>query len=191
MSKRHISWFFCLVLFVFPYYVVRPVLFLDSSLVVYLFPFVVGVYAAIHIDKIDSWLNLLSPKMVLIASAFLIILFSFLRQTRFVPFFSGIKMDIFIAISLVIIVLVSVKAYGFRMNVISFIGKHSMNIYMVHTFIYYYFCSNIIYVSRFPLIIFILLLTYSLLLSVLIEFIKKIIHIKNFENYLLNKILLI
>ena len=53
------------------------------------------------------------------------------------------------------------------------LGKHSMNIFLFHTFIFYYWFSHWIYITRNPFIIFISLLIPCYLISVLIEFVKE------------------
>lgn len=58
---------------------------------------------------------------------------------------------------------------------LAFFGKHSMNIFLFHTFIYYMWFSDIIYITRNPFIIFLELLASCLLISVLLEGIKKLI----------------
>lgn len=60
-------------------------------------------------------------------------------------------------------------------NALAFLGKHSMNIFLFHTFIYYMWFRDIIYVTRNPLVIFLELLTACLLISVILESIKKLI----------------
>lgn len=52
------------------------------------------------------------------------------------------------------------------------LGKHSMNIFLFHTFIYYYWFTDYIYSTRNPIIIFIELMAVCYLISVSIEFIK-------------------
>lgn len=57
---------------------------------------------------------------------------------------------------------------------LKFIGKHSMNIFLVHTFIYLYFHSDFIYSFRNSWTILSVLLGTSLLVSIMIELLKKI-----------------
>ena len=53
-----------------------------------------------------------------------------------------------------------------------FLGKHSVNMWLVHTFYCYYYCKNIfIFVSN-PLLAFMVLLLLSLMTSIAIEYIK-------------------
>ena len=49
------------------------------------------------------------------------------------------------------------------------LGKHSMNIFLIHTFVYYFWFTDIMYFTKSPFIIFLTLLFTSILLSVLIE----------------------
>lgn len=52
------------------------------------------------------------------------------------------------------------------------LGKHSMNIFLFHTFIFLYWFKDWIYITRNPLLIFLSLLLSCWLISVVIEFIK-------------------
>lgn len=52
------------------------------------------------------------------------------------------------------------------------LGKHSMNIFLFHTFIYYYWFRDYIYITRSPILILLSLLLSCWIISVLIEFIK-------------------
>lgn len=63
-------------------------------------------------------------------------------------------------------------------NTLDFIGRHSSNIFMFHTFIYYYWFSSFIYGSRNPILIFMLLLCISLFISVILEFVKNSMKLK-------------
>ena len=73
-------------------------------------------------------------------------------------------------------------------NALIFIGKHSMNIFLFHTFIFYYWFRDEIYASHNPLIIFLLLLSTCIIISIILEYIKRIIHfetlLKKFNSLL-------
>jgi len=58
-------------------------------------------------------------------------------------------------------------------TVMVFLGKHSMNIFLFHTFIYYYWFRDFIYASRNPIIIFLTLLVICIPISMLLEWVKK------------------
>lgn len=57
-----------------------------------------------------------------------------------------------------------------------YLGKHAMNIYMIHTFIFRYYYEKFIYSFEYPILIFIVLIILSLSVSIILEFIKKAIH---------------
>lgn len=75
------------------------------------------------------------------------------------------------------------------LNIIfSFLGKHSANIYLIHTLLFYYWFPNFFYSIENPLIIFLLLISISLMFSILMEYIKDKIKYNKICNQILNKI---
>lgn len=60
----------------------------------------------------------------------------------------------------------------------AFLGKHAMNIYLVHTFFYMALWQKYIYYFKYAGITFLLLLASCLIYSVLLEFLKKITGLK-------------
>lgn len=58
-------------------------------------------------------------------------------------------------------------------QILSFLGKHSMNIYFVHTFFYMAIYQKFIYSFRYAGLIFLMLVLVSVLYSVVLEIIKK------------------
>ncbi len=71
---------------------------------------------------------------------------------------------------------------------LQFLGKHSFNIFLFHTFIYYYWFPDLIYASRNPLLIFFALLGSTLFISICLERIKEGIGFYRFQHYLIDKI---
>lgn len=67
----------------------------------------------------------------------------------------------------------SIKLYKWISVVLAFIGKHSMNIFLFHTFIFYFWFRDIVYASSNPIIIFITLLAFCIPISMVIEWMKK------------------
>ena len=57
-------------------------------------------------------------------------------------------------------------------SVMKNLGKHSMNIFLFHTFFFLYWFEDYIYITRNPLLIFLSLLLSCWIVSVVIEFIK-------------------
>lgn len=86
---------------------------------------------------------------------------------------------------------------------LAFIGTHSANIFMFHTFIYLKYMHDFIYGMKYPVLIFIVFTLICLIVSMLIEQLKKLIHYEKiglfanasiewfFEkcNYIIKKIL--
>lgn len=70
-------------------------------------------------------------------------------------------------------------------DLLRFIGKHATNIFLTHTFIYYYFHADFIYSFRDSWLILIVLLGINIGLAIVVELIKKITG----YNLLMNKIL--
>ena len=60
---------------------------------------------------------------------------------------------------------------------LAFIGRHSMNIFLFHTFIFYYFFPNFFYSFRIPGVIFFVLLVVCLVVSVALEKLKSLVGI--------------
>ena len=82
-------------------------------------------------------------------------------------------MDAFVAVGAAMFV-VSLRRLGMNMRILAFLGKHSANIYLIHTFInvYWHFSwlhNGIVMRSG---VNFIVLLVLSLLASVVLEWIK-------------------
>ena len=61
----------------------------------------------------------------------------------------------------------------FIQSILEFIGKHSMNIFLFHTFIYYYYFESLIFYSNNPIFIYGTLLFICLFISVILEIIKE------------------
>lgn len=84
------------------------------------------------------------------------------------------------------------KRYIIRLPIVKQIlcvfGKYSMDIFLIHTFIRYTFFQDFIYGFKYFWLISLVLFTISLLISVLIEFLKKIIHFDDIINIMTNKI---
>lgn len=154
------------------------------------FHFVLGIVVAINIDKISYILNKFDVRLVLISSLILCILCLVNRQYAFVPYITGVRMDAFL--SPIIALLVVCINHLLNSNIVSicftFLGKHSMNIYMVHTFIFYYFFNDFIYGFKYPIIIFAVLLLLSLVLSIAIEFVKNKLGFYKAIKYLTSKL---
>lgn len=101
--------------------------------------------------------------------------------------FYGISVSLYFGIGAVLWTYVSyeflapLKGVG---GIVSFIGKHSMNIFLTHTFLYYYYAKDFIYSFGSGIMIVTVLLGCSLVISVCIEGLKKAVRYSKLINYL-------
>lgn len=73
-------------------------------------------------------------------------------------------------------------------NILGFLGKHSMNIFLIHTFIRATYLENFIYSRGNFIVIAAVLLGLSLAISIILEFFKKLIRYDNLINKLIEVI---
>ena len=67
---------------------------------------------------------------------------------------------------------------------LAILGQHSMNIFLFHTFIYYFWFQDFIYSPRTPLLIFLLLMGICLMVSVCLERLKRALRLQELINYI-------
>lgn len=73
-------------------------------------------------------------------------------------------------------------------NIAEFIGKHSMNMYFFHAFIYQNWFYNFTYSLRYPALIFLFLLASTLMISIVIERMKKRLRIGRLVDLVSDKL---
>lgn len=81
------------------------------------------------------------------------------------------------AFLIICLLLTIVRKFPTVGTVLDFLGKHSANIFMTHTFFYLYFCGNLIYAPKYPFLIFLFLLGVCLVYSFLLEKVKFFVHL--------------
>ena len=167
-----------LVLFLWnPDDVLFPLTFVADGLPLYIKFFAEGIFIAIYMDRINLILNKVHPYVVGITST---ILSFFLLINRNMPWLEQLRkttIDFYAVIFIFISVVSLHKLAGKYMNAFIFVGKHSMNMYLLHTFILGCFFHNIIYGMKYPIIMFVVLFGTSLCLSIGLEFLKKKMHL--------------
>ncbi len=100
-------------------------------------------------------------------------------------FENPILWDVSITLNLVVLY-VTIGLPKFINKFFSFLGYHSWNIFLFHTFIYYYYFHDVIYWSGNPILIVLTLLAVCIPLSLAIEWLKETLGIKRL-HFLLNK----
>lgn len=156
---------------------------LPKDVYIWIFHFVIGITCALHIDKINYFLNRFNS---LILFGILLLIFGFLFYLRNFVIIFYLNNEIIaplLSANIVFLVLLTINIINNKIKVrntgkiMKFLGNHSMNIYMIHTFIYHYWFSNFIYSFKYPILIFFVLLAICLIISVLLEYGKKIVHL--------------
>ena len=105
----------------------------------------------------------------------LVALFVYLRMILVIPHWSGLRVDAFLTCSICLLVVSSIKDGSWLSTGLSFLGKHSGNIYLIHTFFNSYWHFSWLHSLRFMRsgVNFFVLLALSLLTSVLLEYMKQ------------------
>lgn len=137
----------------------------------WLFPFVIGMCAVEYNGLVDSIANKIGNKWSLVFATLFTIFWIFCRRYEFIPYFFGTRCDGFISLGLYFIIAL-IPMSNWLAVIMKFIGHHSSNIYMTHTFIYSRWLPWLIYAVHYSAIVFIWLLVVCLVISWLLEFVK-------------------
>lgn len=152
----------------------------SACLTLYLFPFVLGIHCAKGIVVPPPRIQRTS----LLACA--IILTSLWRQFGIGPV--GVYIDPLLVLEIILLFKSLNVKCPWIVATLSVIGRHSMNIFLFHTFIYYHYFEDSIYYTRNPLLIFITLLVVCLTISMGIEYLKKELHFAQCQQIIINKL---
>ena len=146
------------------------------------FPFVLGISWVLYQEKVAKWSNGIEKKIETnnYWSIGLLLLGILQRLYNIVPLgnITGIRFDGFLCLLLALCVALVLRRMKYTYMLLSFLGKHSINIYLIHTFLNYYW-EPIHYflhtnkVCRFMGLNMWILLLVCLLLSVILEFMKE------------------
>lgn len=143
-----------------------------NCLSVYILPFALGVGMALHAERINRILNTIPQNVLLGSLALATFIFLFLRGVPIFPEFSYFRVDPFATITFSLLVVCLCRSTKLNFAPLQFIGKHSMNMYLTHTFIFHYFYHDFFYGLKYPILMFLTLFGISLLVSVIIEHAK-------------------
>lgn len=174
VAMRNIVVSICIIIFLF----VNPgdVLYITeifaNCLSIYMLPFALGIGMALHAERINKVLNIIPQKILLGTLALATFIFLFLRGVPLFPEFSYFRVDPFATVALALFAVCLCRETKLKFAPLQFVGKHSMNMYLTHTFIFGYFFHDFIYGLGYPILMFLALFGISLLISVIIEFAK-------------------
>lgn len=143
-----------------------------NCLSIYMLPFCLGIAIALHSERINKILNIIPVRIVLYGSFFATVCLFFLRGVPLFPDFSYFRVDPFLTFSLVLAVVSICRATKLQFKPLQYIGKHSMNMYLTHSYILGYFFSEYVFALKYPIVMFIGVFSTSLLVSIAFEFVK-------------------
>lgn len=111
------------------------------------FPFILGIVWNLYEDKgikVQQWID--GHKYVAIfVSLFVLGCLIVLRMFPIIPHLEGIRIDGFLTCALALCVITISRHFRFLTSIFAFMGKHSINIYMIHTFFFLYWFSFFFY----------------------------------------------
>ena len=173
MKSRVISPWLLVLLYFNPGYYLNFLKFFAPGLPTYSVPFALGILVAIRGNEINKFLNKFNPYTIISLAIPITFLFLYMRNIAVTPYFIGIKVDPFAVISISLSVICVRRITGINFSAMAYVGTHSANMYLQHTFILGYFFPTLIYGIKNSLLIFVTLFSTSLFLSVVTESLKR------------------
>lgn len=150
--------------------------------------FLLGIYLAVYRDKFEMLMHKVGNQRMLGVLTLFFVFLCLNRQKAWIECLSWLNADPYIALVLAVLIAEITKLIAYQFPVFAFLGKHSMNMYMVHTFIFGYFFSSFIYGFKYPILIFMALLFSSLGVSITLEYVKHRIGFYSLINHISSKL---
>lgn len=147
----------------------------------YLFPFAVGVYLSKR-NILDRFVECISMRKVKASIVLTVSIFAVIVSGIFALFVRIIGMTVWAIVLIFVFIVIMENFPQILKNVVVYIGKHSMNIFLIHSFVYFYFSffANIVWHFDNAIWKFMSCLGISLLFSVCIEKVKEKIKLIQF-----------
>ncbi len=167
-----------------------PVLIVGSEVYPYILIFVMGIACAYY-DLINRFINLGKTASMKLIKAIVEMVIIIILCRAYFDLSSRVFWVIKTALLPFIICLFIVEfvtIIPFLKKILYYLGIHSMNMYLVHNFFRAYYLTDFLY-TRGHFVLTVLWLTgISLLLSIFIELMKKVLGYNRFINYILKKV---
>ena len=140
------------------------------------FPFVLGVVWKFYEGEANHMVldsKHIAPTICISLLFFIVTVI--VRMYPLIPHWSALRIDGFVACAVVLCVITILRRCEHLMIGFAFLGKHSMNIYMIHTFFNAYWHPEWLHTSAWMRegVNFIILMTICLLISMVIEYFKE------------------
>ncbi len=190
MQKSHITAFATLIgTFFMAKYNSRLALsfFNTAFLSMWLFSFVAGCFIAKYnlFSKLKSILQSSVAKKTLKFALYILLLSALVYQRMYGAVLKGTLLDGIFAFFVIAFGYEFVSSISVVKKIGVFLGEHSFNIFLFHSFIYLLYFKPFIYSFKIPVVIFAVLLGICLILSVAMEKIKAKIKFYEFQKYIL------
>ena len=159
--------------------------FIPNEVVFWALHFSLGILLAQNTERLNQFLNRFNRFLLLGFFVLTFVALSICRNFGIIPILNGTTADAFLALNIAFLVILTIRNNTYAITKpLKFLGEHSINIYMIHTFIYYYWFGNFFYSFKYPIVIFVVLLAVCLIVSVVLEYLKKMAKL----SLLVNKI---
>lgn len=172
MSSKFVSAWMLILLYFDPGSILYPLNFIASGLSTWLISYALGIFLAVNGIAINNTLNKVNRYVFFVLVFVAALTFLYMRNNYVFSCFLGVKGDPFIVVFLSLAVVCLCRMTNQKFSALAFVGKHSMNMYLMHTFVFGYFFHDFIYGFKYPILIFVVLFLISLLLSIIVEFMK-------------------
>ena len=182
ISLPFVSVWMLVLLYYDPGSILYPLNFIAPGLSTWLISYALGIFLAVNASVLNNVLNKINRYIVAAMFCVATLVFLYMRNNYVLSCFSGTKGDPFIVVFLSLAVVCLCRLTKRNMVPLIFVGKHSMNMYLMHTFVSGYFFHDFIYSFKYPILIFVVLFLISLLLSVILEFVKTKLKFYQLQN---------
>ena len=115
------------------------------SLILWQFPFVLGIGWAVYQEKMASLSKYVQQYVLWIKIGVILLMMLGVLQRLYniIPFgnITNIRFDGFLSVLILLVVILVIRDLRYIYAILTFLGKHSINIYLIHTFLNGYWCG--------------------------------------------------
>jgi len=140
----------------------------------WLLPFALGIYLSQRncIAAISRRLSAFGWRRYILLFVVTILIVAFRIYS---PLLNGTRIDWLFGLLIILFVFELTMTFSLIGKILGMLGGHLFNVFLFHTFIFYYFWKDFIYSFKQPILIFMVLLSLCIALSEIIEYLKRFI----------------
>lgn len=152
---------------------------------IWLMPFMIGIYWNLYEDKLCEIFKICQSHKIIFASIsfVLLVMTIILRSSLMYP--NDIKLDAMLTIAILLCTISTLRLSSKLMQLFAFLGVHSVNIYLIHSFFNMPILHNYAWLREG--VNFFILIILCLMISIMIEWIKKQIGLYTLQKRLISK----